>query len=508
VTGTWYTPAGALAVGTIVFLLLESIEIPDDPDGVVLPVKTVVDVPAGQLNQTLPAGTYQVSMRLSELYRATKVIEVETGVALNLPDAVGMLLPDPDLYDPVRSVDGYFPDAYGNIDLPGGGGGGVTDHGELTGLADDDHTQYLTNTRGDTRYAALIHTHVISNVTGLQTALDSKQASGDYATNTALTVGLATKENTGVASGLLAAHVAAADPHTQYLKEADAAPVATAGTYASLTGKPTIPALSDVAALVVGQSNSAGTGTASSREDHTHNGVPQSLLTTKGDLVVATASNTASRVGVGSNDQVLTADSSTSSGVKWATPSGGSAPLSQSDFNGFAAWSGDPLYWMTRSGVGNGDASLIRLPIQAGKAINKVWIAVSTAGSYSANGVPNQLGIWDDTGALLSLTPDDPALYTSNGWRSGTLTSPVAASGTTRFCYVGFILGGMTGVQLFYPSSASLVGATAEGNIINGGNETKRRAAYLTSQTSLPSSFTPSSVGTVTAYIPLVAISS
>lgn len=25
---------------------------------------------------------------------------------------------------------------------PGSGGGGVTDHGQLTGLADDDHTQY------------------------------------------------------------------------------------------------------------------------------------------------------------------------------------------------------------------------------------------------------------------------------------------------------------------------------------------------------------------------------
>jgi hypothetical protein len=36
----------------------------------------------------------------------------------------------------------------------------------------------------------------ISTVTGLQTALDGKQATGDYATNTALTNGLATKENT------------------------------------------------------------------------------------------------------------------------------------------------------------------------------------------------------------------------------------------------------------------------------------------------------------------------
>jgi len=35
---------------------------------------------------------------------------------------------------------------------PGGGGEGVTDHGELTGLTDDDHPQYHNNARGDDRY--------------------------------------------------------------------------------------------------------------------------------------------------------------------------------------------------------------------------------------------------------------------------------------------------------------------------------------------------------------------
>ena len=31
-------------------------------------------------------------------------------------------------------------------------GGGVTDHGALTGLGDDDHSQYLNQVRGDVRY--------------------------------------------------------------------------------------------------------------------------------------------------------------------------------------------------------------------------------------------------------------------------------------------------------------------------------------------------------------------
>lgn len=34
----------------------------------------------------------------------------------------------------------------------GGGGGGVSDHGLLTGLTDDDHSQYHTDARGDARY--------------------------------------------------------------------------------------------------------------------------------------------------------------------------------------------------------------------------------------------------------------------------------------------------------------------------------------------------------------------
>jgi hypothetical protein len=52
--------------------------------------------------------------------------------------------------------------------------------------------------------------------------------------------------------------------------------------------------------------------------------VPKSTVTTKGDLIVATGAGAITRRGVGSNGQVLTADSAQSDGVKWATPAGGS----------------------------------------------------------------------------------------------------------------------------------------------------------------------------------------
>jgi hypothetical protein len=59
----------------------------------------------------------------------------------------------------------------------GGGGGGVTDHGALTGLADDDHTQYHNNARGDARYSLLGHTHSSTAITDFSEAVDDRVSS-------------------------------------------------------------------------------------------------------------------------------------------------------------------------------------------------------------------------------------------------------------------------------------------------------------------------------------------
>ena len=56
--------------------------------------------------------------------------------------------------------------------------------------------------------------------------------------------------------------------------------------------------------------------------------IPDSLLTTKGDLIAATGSSTPARLGVGTDGQVLTADAASSAGVKWAAiPAGGGMTL-------------------------------------------------------------------------------------------------------------------------------------------------------------------------------------
>jgi hypothetical protein len=55
--------------------------------------------------------------------------------------------------------------------------------------------------------------------------------------------------------------------------------------------------------------------------------IARSLVTTKGDVIAASAASTPARVGVGPDGQVLTSDSTQAAGIKWAAAAGGTPPL-------------------------------------------------------------------------------------------------------------------------------------------------------------------------------------
>lgn len=57
------------------------------------------------------------------------------------------------------------------------------------------------------------------------------------------------------------------------------------------------------------------------------NAIQNAIVDAKGDLISATAADTPARLAVGTNGQVLTADSSTATGLKWATVGGGGKVL-------------------------------------------------------------------------------------------------------------------------------------------------------------------------------------
>lgn len=203
VSGTWYTPSGSLAVGEVIFLLTHEIEIPDDPDGVIIPVRHEVTVSAGQLNATLPAGFYNTLVRLSELYYKPKVVEIVAGENLNLPDAIGVV-PPAELLTPVRTVNGVGPDASGNIEVSGGGSGAVSSVFGRTGA--------VTAQSGD-------YTKVQVGLSNVDNTSDANKP-----ISTATQTALNGKEDSGTAASAISAHLAAVDPHPQYALDSEIVP--------------------------------------------------------------------------------------------------------------------------------------------------------------------------------------------------------------------------------------------------------------------------------------------
>ena len=64
-------------------------------------------------------------------------------------------------------------------------------------------------------------------------------------------------------------------------------------------------------------------------------GIAKTIVDAKGDLIAATAADTVARLAVGTNGQVLTADSAEATGVKWSTlTSGGMTLISTTTLSG------------------------------------------------------------------------------------------------------------------------------------------------------------------------------
>jgi hypothetical protein len=125
-------------------------------------------------------------------------------------------------------------------------------------------------------------------------------------------------------------------------------------------------------------------------------GIQPTLLTTKGDIIVATGNATLVRQGVGANGTVLTANSAQADGVEWATP-------------GFPAWTSytptvtatsgsittySAAGWYSQSGktvvaqarvtittVGTAAGTMVvTLPITAATGTSKEWIGAALEG--------------------------------------------------------------------------------------------------------------------------------
>lgn len=156
--------------------------------------------------------------------------------------------------------------------------------------------------------------------------------------------------------------------------------------------------------------------------------VPKSTVTTKGDLIAATANATVARVGVGANGTVLTADSAQTAGVKWASagvtwtprfnPGSSIGSINCIEYNGSNLWvfgtnsgsiytSPDAITWTARTaGFAGNEVKSIAYG-------NGLWVAVGLAGIIctSPDGIT-----WTTRTSNMSTNDINAVAYANSVW--------------------------------------------------------------------------------------------
>jgi hypothetical protein len=133
-------------------------------------------------------------------------------------------------------------------------------------------------------------------------------------------------------------------------------------------------------------------------------GIQPTIFDAKADLLTATANDTPARLAVGANDTVLTADSSTATGLKWATPTASVANFSLINSGGTALTGSATV---TVSGISGYSTLMILIDgASSASADSGIWLRVNGANTnyfmmqsefdfkstYSANNFgPNQI---------------------------------------------------------------------------------------------------------------------
>jgi hypothetical protein len=156
--------------------------------------------------------------------------------------------------------------------------------------------------------------------------------------------------------------------------------------------------------------------------------VPKSVVTAKGDLIVGSVSASVSNLSVGSNNTVLTADSTQPLGVKW-----GGAPVLLSTVTA----KGDLIVGSVSGSVSNlsvGSNGTV-LTADSTQALGVKW-GTAASGSVATD------AIWDAKGDLAVATGADAASKLTVGTNGYVLTADSGESTGVKWAVAGVVTGG------------------------------------------------------------------
>jgi len=145
------------------------------------------------------------------------------------------------------------------------------------------------------------------------------------------------------------------------------------------------------------------------------NAIQNAIVDAKGDLISATAADTPARLAVGTNGHVLTADSTTATGLKWAASASGGMTLLQSLSLSGASTTSSTLssaykqfYVLIRNTYG-GSLDDITLRLNTDTGSNYSWNLIqgsgaTVGGSQSSSSTSYYVGLLNNTTTVLNQT--------------------------------------------------------------------------------------------------------